>query len=204
MKFKIVETPEELLKSTSAIPFHYCGSLSSFAKPKFMSSLLIDILYQRVVIKGCILRNMTLYVRQPITLLTSDHNAMVSINCVIKGNVEVRLNGEESISLAQNEYAILQMNTDDHALILQPGIHEILRFDYTNRIIQKEIPEWVEKLEKNESVVYEDGVISEDLIKRLQQLKHTTIDSPEQEEWFYRKLRKYLRLVLEEHHFLKD
>ena len=199
MKFKIVEAPDERLKTTTAIPWQYCNVLSSFAKPKFISSGKLDIVYQRRVIKGCILRNMVFYVREPVTLATSDSHALISINCMIRGNVAIQLNGLDRISLHQGEYNILQMNTDDHALILVPGVYELYRYDYMNRIVGKEKPEWLDRLANNESAVFEHGVIGEELSSRQEELKHIVVSSPEQEDLFYRKMRKYLRVVLEEH-----
>lgn len=199
MKFKIVEAPDERLRTTTAIPWQYCNVLSSFAKPKFISSPKLDILYQRFAIKGCILRNMYFNVREAVTLSTSDRNPLVSINCMIKGDLDVQLSGMDKIGLHQGEYNILQMNTDDHALILLPGVYELQRYDYTNRIIDKEKPEWMEKLTRNESAVLEHGLIGEDLLARMEELKHTAIITPEQQDWFYRKMRKYLRVMLQEH-----
>lgn len=199
MKFKIVEAPEERLKSTDTIPLQYCNALSSFAKPKFVSSHKLDIVYQRLIIKGCILRNILFYVREPVTLLISGRNPIISINCMIRGSIDVQLNGLDKISLHPGEYNILQMNTDDHSLILLPGVYELQRYDYTSRIIGKEKVEWLDKMGNNESAILEHGVVGEDLLARQEELKHTAIITSEQEDWFYRKLRKYLHVILQEH-----
>lgn len=204
MKFKIVEAPEERLKPTDIIPFQYCNALSSFAKPKFIASQKLDILYQRLIIKGCILRNILFYVREPVTLLTSGRNPMISINCMIRGSMDVQLNGLEKVSLHPGEYNILQMNTDDHSLILLPGVYELQRYDYTSRIIGKEKVEWLDKMGNNESAILEHGVVGDDLLARQEELKRTAIITPEQEDWFYRKMRKYLHVVLEEHHVINE
>lgn len=199
MKFKIVETPDERLKTTTAIPWQYCNMLSSFAKPKFISSAKLDIVYQRRVIKGCILRNMFFNVREAVTLSTSDRHQLISINCMLKGDIAIQLNGLDKIPLQQGEYNILQMNTEDHAIILLPGTYELQRYDYMNRIVEKEKPEWLDGLENNESAIFEHGVIGEELLARQEELKRIVVSSPEQEDLFYRKMRKYLRVVLEEH-----
>src|SRR4051812_11165587 len=107
MKFTIVEAPEERLRPSGAIPLQYCNALSSFAKPTFRKAPQIDILYHDRSIKGCMLRNIVFYVREPITLLISIGNPMLSINCMIRGDMDVQLNGINRVSLHQGEYNIL-------------------------------------------------------------------------------------------------
>lgn len=74
----------------------------------------------------------------------------------------------------------------------------------TSRIIGKEKVEWLDKMGNNESAILEHGVVGEDLLARQEELKHTAITSPEQEDWFYRKLRKYLHIVLQEHQVINE
>jgi hypothetical protein len=197
MKFQIVNSPEEF-RPTTTIPFQYLNSLSSFAKPVVLRSAPVNILYQERAIKGCTLRDMVLYVKEAVTLLATIGNPMACIHCMQKGEIDVQLNGLDKITLKEGEYNILQMNTDEHTIILKPGVYELQRYDYRRRIIGTDgKPEWMEKLSNNESAICESNVMGEDLIKRQQELKHTSIITEEQEEWFYKKMRRFLLVILE-------
>jgi hypothetical protein len=204
MKFQIIQTPEEKFRQTATIPLQYCNSLSSFAKPVLFRSAPVDIIYHDRSIKGCTLRDLVFYVREAVTLHTSIGNPMTSIHCMLQGKVEIELNGLDRIVINEGEYNILQLSTEEHAIILLPGIYKMQRYDYRKRIIEADgKPEWLEKLNNNESAIYEHGEVNEQLIKIQTQLKRAVISTEEQEEWFYREMRKYLYLVLEQQHVAK-
>jgi hypothetical protein len=118
---------------------------------------------------------------------------------MLKGRMEIQLNGFDRISLNEKEYNILLMSTAEHTTILLPGVYELQRYDYRRRIIGTDgKPEWLEKLNNNESAIFEHGEVKERLIKIQEELKRAPITTEEEEEWFYIKMRKYLLLVLDQ------
>jgi hypothetical protein len=203
MKFRFADYAEESLKFIDAIPLNYCNSINEFAKPRLLSSSFLDIMYHERYLKGCKLRNMVFYVKKPVTLLTSIGSTRGIIDCMLSGNMDFQLNGQEKISFNEGEYNVFLMNTDQHKIYLQPGTHELQRSEYSIEIIKRleeetsETKYWLDKYESEGSVVLNKGTTWDELYSLQNELKHTSVRNPFREEWFYLKLRELLVLTFE-------
>ncbi|SFD21178.1 hypothetical protein SAMN05518672_1011068 [Chitinophaga sp. CF118] len=203
MKFKIADIPGESLKLNDVIPLNYCRFISEFAKPQLLTSSFIDIMYHERYMKGCTLRNIVFYVKKPVTLLTSVSKTRGVIDCMLSGNIEFQLNGQERISFNEGEYSVYLMNTDMHTIYLQPGTYELQRCEYSMEIIKRleeetsQTQHWLDKYESGTSAFFNKGLIWDELDALQKELKHTPVISPLREELFYLRLRELLVLTFE-------
>lgn len=203
MKVKFADSHEEPLKLMDAIPLSYCNFINEFAKPRLLSSPFLDIMYYERYLKGCKLRNILFYVKKPVTLLTSIGSTRGIIDCMLSGNIDFQLNGQERISFNEGEYNFFLMNTDQHKIYLQPGTHELQRCEYSIEIIKRleeeafETRYWLDKYESGESVVLNKGTTWDELYALQNELKHTSVKTPFREELFYLRLRELLVLTFE-------
>lgn len=203
MDFKIADIPGDSLRANDLIPLNYCSFICEFAKPQLLTSSFVDIIYHQRYVKGCTLRNIGFYVKKPVTLLTSVSKVRGVIDCMISGNMEFQLNGQERISCYEGDYSIFLMNAERHTIYLQPGTYELQRCEYSLEIIKRLEEEtsqdrfWIEKAEEGKSVFFSKGLIWDEFYALQEELKHATVLTPLREEWFYLKLRELLVLTFE-------
>ncbi|GAA3945883.1 hypothetical protein GO495_29260 [Chitinophaga oryziterrae] len=203
MKFEIADVPGEVLKLNDSIPLNYCNSIREFAKPFVLTSSYLDIMFHEHYFKGCALRNILFYVKQPVMLQTSISRTRNVIECMLSGDMIVQLNGQEQFPFKEGEYAVSILNNDAHGSYLQPGTYELLRCEFSmeiiKRLVEGEVPVryLLDKYELGGSALVNKGIIWDELYALQHELKHTPVLTPLREEWFYLKLRELLVLTFE-------
>lgn len=172
MILQIAETQPEILTTSKAVPFYYCGYIKPFTKALFLTFKDVDIVYQAQKYEGCTLRRMVCFTKNRRTLLMAENKPKLSIQTSNDKALYIRFMDQGKVMIQPDEYCILHSGMEYSSVILTEGTQEIIRLEFTLEALTQErllttTSEWRTNFEQEKSWPYGSGKITDTLRQQL-------------------------------------
>jgi|GEM_PF-3119198 hypothetical protein len=203
MHFRLAVNPVENIRIREVIPLKYCQFVKRFAKPYLHKSNYVNMLYQERNMDGFAMLRVVFYIKQPCLVIVSEDSPRTVIQEIVDGHMELLFKGQKPLVLQPGGYDILQLNTDEYALVLQPGICEMLRFEFEESVMKTvsktaTVKQWLDKLKSGKSAYYSHRPIDEKLQSLQSEMQYCRAYTEEEQEWFNDKLDEVFEMVTEQ------
>lgn len=204
MRFKTIDVDPNCISIFNELPAEYAKYSRAFAKPLFISTPAVDIIYHERVLQDCAISHNVIIARKPVALQPVIPEEYSSINCMLQGSVKIRSCNNDTFWLLQGQYNVFQISSEVHKAYFPPGIYEMQHLEYNISLLHhhKELTdvleEWVTAAESQHSSKYNSlaGIIWDQLYEIIKEIGETPIDNLLQEyDTEYRCKHLLLKLV---------
>lgn len=203
MYFRLAVNPVENFRVKDILSLPYFKHVNRFARPYLYKSSYVNVLLQERNIDGFAMVHLVYFIKQPVLVVVSEESPRSVVQQVISGQMELLFKGQQPMALQPGGYDILQLNTDEYALLLQPGICEVLRFDFEESVMKTvsktaTVKQWLDKLKAGKSAFYSHRPIDEKLRALMGEMQYCRAFTEEEQEWFNGKLDEVFEMVTEQ------
>jgi AraC-like DNA-binding protein len=138
ISFTIAQEKVVFTKASNQIPKRYKGDYLKDVNVTFADGSFGSFFHQQIVDKHWAIDLINVTINEPITLYTMADKPMVTICCMLKGNITSELIGHGPISLQNNRYTFYYIpQQNKNSLTLDKGENEILYFSLSNNFVSE-------------------------------------------------------------------
>lgn len=203
MHYRLAVTPVENFRIREVIPIKYCPFVKRFAKPYLHKSNYVNMLYQERNMDGFAMLRVLYFIKQPVLVVVTEDSPRTVVQEILSGHMELLFKGQKPLVLQPGGYDILQLSTDEYALVMQPGICEMIRFEFEESVMKTvsktaTVKQWLDKLKLGKSGYFGHRPIDEKLQALQGEMQYCRAYTEEEQEWFNDKLDEVFEMVTEQ------
>lgn len=203
MHFRLAVTPAENFRIKDVLSLPYFQYVKRFAKPYLHKSDYVNILIQDRNMDGFGMSHLVFFIKQPVLVVVSEETPRTVLQQITNGQLELLFKGQKPLLLQPGGYDILQLSTDEYALVLQPGICEMLRFEFEESVMKTvsktaTVKQWLDKLRAGKSAFYSHRPVDEKLQSLQADMQYCRAFTEDEQEWFNEKLDQVFEMVTEQ------